>query len=278
MTSNEEISVLDDGSTSPISFRYLRKFNLTMAILHFVQGIAMIILGFVQPTLKAFEIPVWTMYNDFVEVAPGTVIPQTVSEQLGIFKYVGPTVGSFLLLSAIAHALIAGPLFGYYVKNLKKKMNPIRWFEYALSSSIMVSFIALLFGVREVWVLVLIFGANALMNLFGHVMEVHNQTTEKTNWLAYIYGWIAGMLPWLVISFYFGRAASDAEGMPWFVPVIYVIQFLLFMSFAFNMLLQYKQVGKWKDYLYGERVYQILSLVAKTLLAWLVFAGALQPG
>jgi hypothetical protein len=278
MTAQEEVSVLDDGSTSPISFRYLRKFNLSMAILHFVQGIAMIILGFVQPDLKAFEIPVWTMYNDFVEVAPGTVIPQTVSEQLGIFQYVGPTVGSFLLLSAIAHALIAGPLFNYYVKNLKKKMNPIRWFEYALSSSIMVSFIALLFGVREIWVLVLIFGANALMNLFGHVMEVHNQTTEKTNWLAYIYGWIAGMLPWLVISFYFGRAAADAGNMPWFVPVIYVVQFLLFMSFAFNMLLQYKQVGKWKDYLYGERVYQILSLVAKTLLAWLVFAGALQPG
>ena len=160
MTAKEEMSVLDDGSTSPISFRYLRKFNLAMGILHFVQGIAMIILGFVQPDLKAFEIPVWTMYNDFIEVAPGTVIPQTVSEQLGIFKYVGPTVGSFLLLSAIAHLLIAGPLFGYYVKNLKKKMNPIRWFEYALSSSIMVSFIALLFGVREIWVLVLIFVAN----------------------------------------------------------------------------------------------------------------------
>ena len=184
MSDEKKMTVLDDGSTSPITFRYLRKFNLVMAILHFIQGAAMVILGFVQPTLKAFEIEVWTMYNDFVEVAPNTVIPQTVSEFLGTFKYVGPTVGSFLLLSAIAHALIAGPLFDYYVKNLKKKMNPIRWFEYALSSSIMVSFIALLFGVREIWVLVLIFGANVLMNLFGHLMEVHNQTTKKNNWLA----------------------------------------------------------------------------------------------
>jgi hypothetical protein len=43
------------------------------------------------------------------------------------------------------------------------------------------------------------------------------------------------------------------------------------------MILQYKQVGKWKDYLYGEKVYIILSLVAKTLLAWQVFIGTLRP-
>jgi len=41
--------------------------------------------------------------------------------------------------------------------------------------------------------------------------------------------------------------------------------------------LQYKKVGKWQDYLYGERVYIILSLVAKSLLAWQVFAGTLRP-
>lgn len=43
------------------------------------------------------------------------------------------------------------------------------------------------------------------------------------------------------------------------------------------MILQYKKVGKWADYLYGERVYIILSLVAKSLLAWLVLFGAMQP-
>lgn len=46
---------------------------------------------------------------------------------------------------------------------------------------------------------------------------------------------------------------------------------------TFNIVLQYKKVGKWKDYLYGERAYIILSLVAKTLLAYLVFAGITQP-
>ena len=43
------------------------------------------------------------------------------------------------------------------------------------------------------------------------------------------------------------------------------------------MILQYKKIGKWKDYIYGERVYIILSLVAKSILAWFVLFGAMQP-
>ena len=44
-----------------------------------------------------------------------------------------------------------------------------------------------------------------------------------------------------------------------------------------NMYLQNKKVGKWKDYLYGERVYIILSLTAKTVLAWIIWSGTLAP-
>lgn len=43
------------------------------------------------------------------------------------------------------------------------------------------------------------------------------------------------------------------------------------------MVLQYKKVGPWKNYIYGELVYITLSLVAKSLLAWQVFAGTLRP-
>jgi len=50
---------------------------------------------------------------------------------------------------------------------------------------------------------------------------------------------------------------------------------VFFNSFAVNMVLQYRQVGKWRDYLFGEVAYVFLSLVAKSLLAWQVFAGTL---
>jgi len=41
--------------------------------------------------------------------------------------------------------------------------------------------------------------------------------------------------------------------------------------------LQYKQVGRWRNYLTGERTYILLSLLAKSALAWQVFAGTLAP-
>ena len=41
------------------------------------------------------------------------------------------------------------------------------------------------------------------------------------------------------------------------------------------MVLQYKQVGRWRDYLFGEKAYILLSLTSKSLLTWLVFANTL---
>jgi len=91
-------------------------------------------------------------------------------------------------------------------------------------------------------------------------------------------GCISGGLPWVVIFAYFTAAANSAGvNPPTFVYFILFIYLVLFMVFAANMVLQYRGVGSWKDYLYGERVYIILSFVAKTLLAWLVFAGIFAP-
>ena len=70
---------------------------------------------------------------------------------------------------------------------------------------------------------------------------------------------------------------SDLSRVPWFAYAIFGSYFVFFNLFPINMILQYKKIGKWKDYLYGERVYIILSLAAKTVLAWLVFFGIMQP-
>ena len=43
------------------------------------------------------------------------------------------------------------------------------------------------------------------------------------------------------------------------------------------MVLQYARYGSWREYRYGEKVYIILSLASKSLLAWLVFGGTFQP-
>jgi hypothetical protein len=249
-------------------FSRLRRFNLVMGFLHLVQGILMIVLS------NDTTYPIYTNFLKF-NTATFSLVPDA---QLFYELRFGPAVAAFLLLSAIAHFGLATYGFNWYVRSLKKGMNPVRFYEYALSSSLMIVLIGMLVGLWDLGALILIFGINAMMNLFGIMMEYHNQYTEKTNWISFIFGTIAGIIPWIVVVMYFlGSLGSSDAKPPAFVYAIIPTIFVFFNIFAINMLLQYKKVGKWKDYLYGERVYIILSLVAKTALAWQIFAGTLAP-
>lgn len=262
---------------SDITFEYLKKFNRNAMILHLVQGLLMVLFGFL-PFLD-FSVDIYTFYLEFDLGPPPTLAPNP--EIIFQFTALGAFVGTFLLLSALAHFLITYPLNKKYIRDLKKGINKVRWFEYALSSSIMIVLIALFFGVLDFWALFMIFISNALMNMFGLMMELQNVYTRKLNekvrWTAYYLGVVAGAVPWIVITAYFINTSVAGGEIPDFVYWIYVIELIFFNTFAINMILQYKGVGKWKDYLYGERVYIVLSFVSKTFLAWLVFGGVFSP-
>lgn len=251
----------------------LRKFNLIMGFLHFIQGAFMIAITFIVDT-PGETYPVFSNYLTFNPSMGGLVAdPQKIGDiPLGI------GVAIFLLLSAFAHFGLATFGFKWYAKVLKQGMNPVRFYEYALSSSLMIVLIGLLVGFNDIGGIILIFAVNATMNLFGIMMEYHNQYTKKVDWTSFIYGCIAGIAPWIVIFLYFvGSVNSGDAKPPAFVYAIIPTLFAFFNIFALNMYLQYKKVGRWKDYLFGERVYIILSLAAKTTLAWLIFSGIFAP-
>ena len=80
--------------------------------------------------------------------------------------------------------------------------------------------------------------------------------------------------PWLAVGFYPRSPGSTAEP-PAFVYAIIVALFLFFNVVALTMWLQNRRVGRSKSYIFGERAYFMLSLVAKSALALQVFAGTL---
>lgn len=266
---------IESASSSPISFSYLKRVNLAAGSLHLITGILMLFLGL---TLE-WSLDVYAIYLDFeiIPVDPFFVVTPT-PRVLFTLTNIGVILASFPLMSALAHFLIAFPLNDRYVANLEKGMNPYRWYEYSVSSSVMIFLITFLLGIWDFWSLVMIVVLNAMMIAFGYLMEVLNQYTEKTNWSPFLLGCVSGFTPWVVLFGYFYSAIQAAEtNPPTFVYIIIVMYFILFNIFALNMLLQYRKTGKWKDYLYGERVYILLSLIAKTLLAWIVFAGIFAP-
>ncbi|MGD0020505.1 MAG: heliorhodopsin HeR [Candidatus Limnocylindrales bacterium] len=251
----------------------LFRWNAVLAALHFVQAATILALSFAKSPVVTS--PVVSTYLRFDESTQHLVTAQRSIWDLPI----GPAVALFFLMSAIAHFSMAFPARRWYEARLARGQNPIRWIEYAFSSSVMIVVIAALAGVQEIGTLIAIFGVNAAMIMFGWSMEIANEGRARPQWLHYIFGCIAGAVPWLVIFVTILVSATEpgSAPIPGFVIAIFVSLFVAFNVFAINMVLQYGKIGRWRDYFYGERAYMLFSLIAKSLLAWQVFFGTLRP-
>ena len=242
----------------------LRKWNVGAGSLHFLSLVAVLILA------NDFALPVTATY---MTGAPGT----TTTGPIVLFSVrVAYTIALFLGLSSFFHFLIAtNKFFPRYINGLKNKRNIFRWVEYSFSSTVMIFVIAQLNGISNYAALLAIGGVNISMILFGWLQEKYN-TPGDGQWLPFIFGCIAGIIPWIIFTVQLvsprGPASASAPG---FVYGIVISLFLLFNCFAIVQFLQYRAKGKWANYLRGEKTYVILSFVAKSLLAWQIFAGAL---
>lgn len=243
-----------------------------MGVLHAVSGTAMIVLG------NDFSLDASTLN---LNGPPGTPLSEgTLSSAFSVA--LAPATAGFLYLSAFFHFLIAAPgVFGIYQRELERERNRFRWVEYSFSATLMIILIALVTGLVDVAALIGIAGANIAMILFGWIMEVVNDPAERSGddvwWTPFWFGCIAGATPWVALVAYlaFNLSQDGSEGPPGFVYGILVSIFVLFNIFALNQWLQYKRIGRWKDYLFGEAAYIVLSLTAKSALAWQIFANTL---
>lgn len=246
----------------------LRRFNLIMGLFHLVSGALMVVLG------NDFSLQVSTLS---LNGPPGTPLSEgSLSSAFDV--PLAWTTASFLLLSALFHFIIASPAgFGFYGAELRRGRNRFRWVEYSISSTLMIFLIALVTGITDLAALVALAFVNASMILFGWIMEMVNAPDASTWWTPFWFGCVAGIGPWAAIAVYLvvNLSREGAQGPPGFVYGIIFSLFVLFNTFAINQWLQYRKSGRWADYLYGESVYIVLSLVAKSILAWQIFANTL---
>lgn len=235
----------------------LRIWNVVVGLILAVQAIMIAVLT------NTFSLPVTAT---FMSGPPGTS-PELhhlfdIATGWGVFV--------FLAISAVALLIVASPpVFPWYKRNLRENRNYGRWIEYFFSSSIMIVLISQITGITDIAALITIFGINACMILFGAIQERY-ENPGKPSWLPFWFGSFAGIVPWIAIAIYVWAPGLNVSP-PDFVYGIIISLFIFFNCFAVNMLLQYKQVGPWRDYLFGEKMYILLSLTAKSLLAWQIF-------
>lgn len=246
--------------------RQLQSFNRIAGLTHLIQGVTLFLILNDETT-----IPVITRFFD--ETSDGV---RPVSETLFEFP-IALIAPIFLLLSAAAHLFISSPQYvRKYEQNIQAGINPARWWEYAISSSAMLVVLLMLGGLIELSSVVFIFTLNFIMNLMGLMMEKYNQLTDKTSWLPFNIGVIAGIVPWIMGGLYFWVSTSNiADSIPVYAQLGFLLTFIFFNTFAINMWLQYKKIGKWKDYAYGEKAYIVLSLVSKSALGWIIVLGTM---
>jgi hypothetical protein len=237
-----------------------------MALLHTGQGIAILALS------NEATVPIRTSFLRFNEERQ---LLETATRDVTNLQ-LAPLVASFLFISAVAHALAVLPrMHGWYLRNLGRGINYVRWWEYALSASLMIVVIALLPGMYDLGSLILMFSLNATMLFFGLLMEIQNRPGDRVNWTPFWFGCFAGAVPWVVVALYLWSPGTGPGNPPAFVYAIFFSLFAWYSLFAINMWLQYRRIGPWREYMFGEYGYIVLSLTAKSLLAWQVFAGAL---
>ena len=247
-----------------VKFPPLRRLNLIVGAAHLIQAVVILVLS------NDFAIPVQTRVQDG---PPGT--PLTIEKVFFDLRF-SAAIALFLLLAATDHLATAAPrVVGWYEGNLERGINHARWLEYSISASVMIVLIAMLTGITDLYALMALFAVNASMILFGWLMELFNPPGQPVRWWPFTFGCLAGIVPWLTIGTALVVSSNETGDVPGFVYGIYVSLFVFFNCFALIQWLQYRRQGRFADYLYGERAYLILSLLAKSALAWQVYAGTL---
>jgi hypothetical protein len=238
----------------------LRRWNLTLALLHLAQAIAVVALATDFAIAITRSLPTGPPGSS--PAAPERVVDLRI----------GVAIAVFLGLAALDHLLTATTFRRTYEDDLRSGINRFRWVEYSFSATLMVVLIALYTGIDGISALIGIAGANVAMILFGWLQEAMNPPGRTSVTMTpFWFGCVAGAAPWVAIAY----NLVTAEEVPGFVVGIFVSLFICFNSFAVNQWLQYRARGRWQSYAFGEKAYLVLSLVAKSALAWQIFAGSL---
>lgn len=251
--------------------RKLFIWNFCLGLLHLASGIVVIFItdtSATTPIYTFFPNPDTDVLSDTWEPTPNKIYDVPV----GWFS------AATLLVAAINHLLVAS--FGryYYEKYLNYNRNPFRWFEYAISASIMHVMIAQLVGVFSINLLFSIFGFSLMSMIFGNEQEILNSSRDRNDnepvqWRPFCLGWIPHIFGWVsILSFFFVFEARDGET-PIFVWAVILLVFSFDLAFRIITFKQQRAKNSFYRFSQGELWFCALSLISKQALAWVNYAG-----
>ena len=257
------------GKTS--KYQGLRKWNLGLAALLVVQAVAIIVVGGSQ------TVPVTANYlavDALASDAAGHQVLAVATRHLADV-HLSWLVAKFLLIFALVY-LLAGTVWrAKYEAWLERGVNKLRWVGLGLGGGAMAATIAVLGGISDVATLALITSSVAFAGLCALAYELLGKG-RRLDWLLIVGVAFGALLPWLVFLGGMVGVAMFGGTLPTFVYYMYLSTFLFAAAVGLAAALRSKRQGRWADTVYTERMYMLLGFLAASVLAWQVFAGALQ--
>ena len=243
-------------------------------------------------------------YPDFMAVFNFSGTDLIQYNRTGNSVNINMMVLAFFLISALFQTL-HGVLL-YYYDDLPRFLH---YLEYSFSSPLMVMIMAIQVGIVELFLVVSLGGLFFAMNIIGMCVEILTfyvgAITNRIKlldftelcWLVHFAGWVLFLFTMVPIwaQFHHVLACSENGGTPAYVYAIIIVESILFFFFGF---LQIAATYEKFAFVFNFRndsicvsgdvdiptellfkydcIHALLSLVAKTILAWLLLGPALS--
>jgi len=257
---------------TPAELQQLHKMNGWLALVFAVQAVAVVLFG------GSKVVPVTSSYlavDQLGTQATGHQVLAVAARHLFDIRFT-IVAAIFLAVFALTNLALATVGRKQYEQRLQRGMHIARWLSFALGGGLMVAAIGLESGIYEVTGLIALFGFTVLGVSLEPLAERLHREARGTMLAAAVCttATVAASLPWIMLGIGVLGAVLWNGHIPGSVYVMYVTTLVLLGCWGLAARFRMTARGKWGDVLYAEKMYMFLGLVAATILAWQIFAGA----
>ncbi len=254
-------------------FSNLRIINLVLGLLYLVQAMVIFLAS------NNFSNKVTT---SFLKSVSDSSIVYSATETL-INLRIGSILALVMQVSALAYLLMCAPgLFEWHKQYLKRKLNYVKWFDFAITYSLLVIVIAGFIGMYDAGSLVLLFFTNFAAIIFMLIAEITNSSKEKISkkeFRGFYFCILFSLVSWLILTWYLlsaHYASADVSIVPQYVIFVFVTIAILFVFSLVTLIVNIKKIWFYKKYIFGEKVFSIVTFVLKALIVWQIFIAVLR--
>jgi hypothetical protein len=160
---------------------------------------------------------------------------------------------------------------------LDSRISAWRWIDFAVTGALVIETIAFLSGMQDLVTLKLLGTLVASSAVFAWIAERENANANRVVKGSFIASFVTGALALLAINAY--AVATIVYGIirsPWYVYALYALAVVTALALALNQIREYRRVGSWGNYLFVERNYIVINLLAKVAFAVILIVGLLK--